>query len=107
MSVCVSFDHHGPGANENSVADRYGAAHHRAPADPDIWTGLTADRGHISRSTDGADHPRSSGLAGFPTTMVPGATSLVTTAPIPTTAPRPIRSGFSGVPCFRIAPVPM
>lgn len=35
----------------------------------------------------------SSGLAGLPTTVAPGATSFVTTAPMPTTAPAPIVKG--------------
>lgn len=47
------------------------------------------------------------GAAGFPTTVIPGNTSLVTTAPIPITDPLPMMRGFSGVPCFNTAPVPM
>ena len=45
--------------------------------------------------------------AGLPTTVVPAATLLVTTAPIPTIAPLPMTSGFSGVPCLITAPVPI
>ena len=47
------------------------------------------------------------GLAGLPTTVTPGGTSLVTTAPMPTMAPLPITSGLSGVPCLMMAPVPI
>jgi CDP-6-deoxy-D-xylo-4-hexulose-3-dehydrase len=45
--------------------------------------------------------------AGFPTTVAPAGTSLVTTAPIPTVAPRPIIRGLPGLPCRIIAPAPM
>jgi hypothetical protein len=44
------------------------------------------------------------GLAGLPTTVTPGGTDLVTTAPMPTTAPRPMTSGCPGLPCFSTAP---
>lgn len=47
------------------------------------------------------------GFAGFPMTVAKGGTSLVTTAPILTTAPSPIMSGLDELPCFIMAPVPM
>src|SRR5439155_13090960 len=46
------------------------------------------------------------GRAGGETTVVPAATSATTTAPIPMTAPRPMRSGRSGEPLRITAPEP-
>ena len=51
--------------------------------------------------------PRTMGRARLPTTVVWDATFRVTTAPIPNTAPRPMTNGAPGLPCRRIAPVPM
>ena len=47
-----------------------------------------------------------SGRAGLPTTVVPAGTSRVTTAPIPTTAPRPHDQWLARTPCLITAPVP-
>gem|GEM_PF-1840211 len=48
-----------------------------------------------------------SDVAGLPMTVVYGSTSRVTTAPMPTTAPLPMRSGLSGDPGRSTAAVPM
>lgn len=48
-----------------------------------------------------------SSRAGLPTTVTPGATLRVTTAPMPTVAPRPITIGRPGVVCLMTAPAPM
>ena len=52
-------------------------------------------------------YPFTSTRAGLPTTVAPGGTLWVTTAPMPTTAPRPITSGWPGRPCLMTAPLPM
>ena len=50
---------------------------------------------------------RRKGCAGLPKTVVPAATLRVTTAPMPMTAPLPMTMGRFGLPCFRMAPVPI